>query len=54
VLQIGTHLVLTPTFMLTVDVKWQPLEMELEGFADPAPKVGVDPLVVGAGFGFSF
>ena len=54
VLQAGTHLVLTPTFMLTLDVKWQPLEMELEGFATPAPKVGIDPLVMGVGVGFSF
>jgi outer membrane protein W len=54
VIQLGSHLALTDVFLLTLDVKWHPLSLELEGFADPAPSVTVDPLVLGAGFGFAF
>lgn len=54
VVQLGSHLMLTHTFLLTLDVKWHPLDVELEGLLLPTPVVDVDPLVVGAGFGFSF
>jgi outer membrane protein W len=54
VIQLGSHLVFSHGFLLTLDVKWHPLDVELEGFADPAPKVNIDPLVMGAGFGFAF
>jgi len=53
VVQLGSHLALGDTFLLTLDVKWQPLDMELKGFTDPAPKVEIDPLVMGLGLGFA-
>ncbi len=52
-IQLGSHLALSDTFLLTLDVKWHPLELRLEGFADPAPAVDVDPLIFGAGIGFA-
>jgi outer membrane protein W len=52
--QLGADLVLSPRFRLTLDVKWHPLDVEMKGLAAPAPKVTIDPLILGAGFGFAF
>ena len=40
--------------LLTLDVKWHPMDIEIEGLSDPAPNIEVDPLTLAIGMGFTF
>ena len=40
--------------LLTLDVKWHPMDIEIEGLSDPAPSIEVDPLTLAIGMGFTF
>jgi outer membrane protein W len=48
VIRVGTRT------MLTMDVKWHAMDIEIEGLTDPIPRIEVDPLTLGIGLGFSF
>jgi outer membrane protein W len=51
VAQAGFALRLAPRVALVFDARWSPLDIEIEGYADPAPRVRVDPLRLGVGIG---
>jgi len=52
--QLGSVFRLSSGMVLSVDIKWNPLDIEIEGLADPVPKIEVDPLTLGIGLGFVF
>ena len=52
--QFGSELRLSPKVALSLDVKWHPFDVDLEGLAEPTPTVAIDPLILGVGLGFVF
>jgi outer membrane protein W len=52
--QIGSLFRLGPDVVISVDVKWNPLDVEIRGLTVPVPTIEVDPLTVGVGMGFVF
>ena len=54
VVQLGTAWNVTPRAAVSMDAKWNPLEVEIEGYPPPEPRVEVDPLTLGIGVGLRF
>jgi len=52
--QLGAVIRVGERAVLTMDVKWHPMDIEIEGFGDPIPRIEVDPLTLGIGMGFTF
>jgi len=52
--QIGADVSVSSRMALSFDVKWYPLDIDIEGLADPVPTVEVDPLSLGIGVSFVF
>jgi len=52
--QLGGVLRVGERTLLTMDVKWYPMDIDIEGLSDPVPRIEVDPLTLAIGMGFTF